>query len=51
MNMPTVLDIDNRIDLWIPAFIDAQNGETPTCPHCKNSNVSVHAEELGGNVG
>lgn len=49
--MSKELDIDNKTDLWIPAFILAKKGETPICPHCKNDGVSVYAEELGNNVG
>lgn len=45
------MDIDNRIDLWIPALLSAEKGENPTCPRCGHNILDVQAKDLGENIG
>ena len=49
--MSRKLDIDSRIDLWIPAFKAASNREQITCPRCGSNAVDVIAEDTGNGIG
>lgn len=45
------LDIDNDIERWIPAFIDAKAGRRATCPRCGSADTKAIAEDLGDGIG
>lgn len=49
--MSKTLDIDTKIESWIPAFKAASQGKNPVCPICNGDNVEVEAEELGDKIG
>lgn len=45
------LDLDNNIQLWIPAYQAYRNGKPIYCPRCKSDEIETHTEDLGGGVG
>lgn len=49
--MSKELIIDDKFDIWIPAFKAVSSGGTPICPRCNGKNLEVQAENFGENTG
>ena len=49
--MSKTLDIDKRIDLWIPAYKAASKREKIICPRCGSDNIAVEAKRISENIG
>lgn len=39
--MSRQLDIDQKIELWIPALKAVENGEAPICPRCESNDIDI----------
>ena len=49
--MSRVLDIDPKIELWIPALEAVEKDEPPICPRCNSNDVGVQAEVHPDGIG
>lgn len=49
--MSRELDIDDKIELWFPAFKAVSKGEKPSCPRCGSGDMNVIANDMGNNTG
>lgn len=49
--MSKTLDIDQKIELWIPALNAVKNGESPICPRCESEDIDIQKDENEDGVG
>ena len=49
--MSKKLDIDDRVDLWMPAFNALRFHKDAQCPLCNGTNLNSQIKRMKGNIG
>ena len=49
--MSKMLDIDENINIWIPAYDAVRAGKKPQCPKCKSDDIEVISDSDDKGVG